>query len=204
VRRHRAFPIVAVVSGNEEGSEQRRGPWQTINRRIAYRNPWITVREDTVIRPDGLPGIYGVLECPLAVAIVALTNDQQVYVIGQYRYAIDRYSWEIPAGSANPGEGALMAAQRELREETGIVADRWTSLGHAYLSNSFTDQRMEFFLAEGLTPGATEPDATEQLVIMTIPFADALERVRSSQMDDGPSIVGLYRAWHRLLASSAR
>ena len=177
---------------------QRRGPWQVVSTREVYQNPWIRVREDQVIRPDGHPGIYGVIEFTPAVGVVAIRPDERVYLVGQYRYPTDCYSWEIITGYSDAGEDALAAAQRELREEAGLTAHRWTPLGECHISNSVTDQRGYLFLAQDLVAGEAAPDATEQLAVRTAPLADALRMARDSEIVQAFSLVGLYRAWHFL------
>ena len=108
---------------------QERGPWRVLGTREVYLNPWIRVREDKVLRPDGEPGIYSVVEFQPAVGIIALTNDEQIYLVGQYRYPTGTCSWEFISGYCEPGEELLVAARRELSEETGLTATRWTALG---------------------------------------------------------------------------
>ena len=173
-------------------------PWQTLASREVYQNPWIRLREDQVVRPDGQPGIYGVVEMFPAVGVVVLTADQQVYLVGQYRYATDCYSWEIVAGYSAAGEDTLAAAQRELREETGLVAERWTSLGDCQISNSATDQVGRIYLAEGLSQGEASPDDTEALQVKTVPLDVAIELASATGITQAFSVVGLYRAWHQL------
>ena len=177
---------------------RRRGPWVTTSSREVYRNPWITVREDQVLRPDGNPGIYGVIEFTPAVGVVPLSDDGLVYLVGQYRYPTDCYSWEITTGYADAGEALLEAAARELREETGLAAQRWTPLGRCQISNSVTDQFGYLFLAQGLSLGQALPDATEDLAVKTVPLAKALEMAQSGEIEQAFSLVGLYRAWVHL------
>jgi 8-oxo-dGTP pyrophosphatase MutT (NUDIX family) len=177
---------------------RRRGPWHEIASREVYRNPWIRLREDQVIRPDGRPGIYGVVEMAPAVGVVALTDDQQVYLVGQYRYPTECDSWEIITGFASDGEAPVDAARRELREETGLTAEHWTPLGWSHISNSVTDQVGYLFLAQGLVVGSAAPDGTESLLVRPVPITEALRLAQSSGITQGFSLVGIYRAWHRL------
>src|SRR5947209_4353356 len=115
----------------------RENPWTRLSRRLVYQNPWIVVYEDQVRRPDGHPGIYGVVHYQnRAVAVVAVDDQDRVLLVGQYRYPLDLYSWEIPEGGAGPGEDTLEAARRELREETGFSASHWQEILRAHLSNS--------------------------------------------------------------------
>ena len=180
----------------------KRGPWRVLASRQVYENAWIRVREDDVVRPDGKPGIYGVVEFQgLAVAIVALTDDEQVYLVGQYRYPTDTYSWEVVEGTSEAGEEPLTAAKRELSEETGLTAAEWTPLGRCQFSNSSTDQIGYLYLARGLTPGEAHPDETEDLAVKVVPLADAVAMSLSSEIDDAFSIIGLFRAWRYLKAN---
>ncbi len=149
--------------------DEHRNPWTTLGSRPIYENAWIAVREDRVLRPDGQPGIYGVVHFRhLAIGIVPLTDDGRTILVGQYRYPLDQYSWEIPEGGGAIGVDPLESAKRELREETGLTAERWTYLGEAHLSNSVSDEVRCVFLAEGLTEGVAEPDGTEERVPFTV------------------------------------
>lgn len=177
---------------------ERRGPWHVTGTREIYRNPWIRVREDRVVRPNGTPGIYGVIECTAAVGVVALTPDQRVYLVGQYRYTMDEYSWEIITGYSAPGEDPLAGAARELGEESGLVAQRWTPLGRCHVSNSVTDQRGYLYLAQDLIQGHAAPDETEELAVKTVSLVQALQEAQASEIQQAFSLVGLYRAWHHL------
>lgn len=163
-----------------------------------YRSPWLRLREDQVLRPNGQPGLYGVVEMVDAVGVVALTDDERVYLVGQHRYPTDHYGWEIVAGYGDPLEGPLESARRELREETGLSADEWTPLGICHLSNSVTDQVGHLFLARALSAGEAAPDETEALAVRTLPLAEALGLAQSGQIVQAFSLVGLYRAWHHL------
>jgi len=168
-------------------------PWKTLGSEVVYENPWIRVRHDRVITPGGTAGIYGVVEASAAIGIVALTDDLRVYLVGQYRYPLGVYSWEIPEGGGRAGETVEEGARRELREETGLTAARWTPLGTCATSNCFTDEVAHFFLAEGLTEGEATPDITEDLAVRVVPFVEAYEMVRRGDIQDAMSIVAIYR-----------
>ncbi|MFN8634680.1 MAG: NUDIX hydrolase [Chloroflexota bacterium] len=183
---------------SEDGTVQR-GPWRTLSTRPIYANPWIAVREDQVIRPDGNPGIYGVVEFQhWAIAVVPLTDDGDTILVGQYRYTLDLYSWEIPEGGGEKSETPLEAAQRELLEEAGLTARRWTYLGEAHLSNSATDEVGCVFLAEDLTFGEAAPEGTEEIQVRRLPFAKAVEMALTGEISDALAVVGLLRADHYL------
>jgi 8-oxo-dGTP pyrophosphatase MutT (NUDIX family) len=172
-----------------------RNPWTRISTRLIYENAWIKVREDQVISPTGQPGIYGVVEPRIAVGVVALTDSQEIFLVGQYRYPLDVYSWEIPEGGGEEDESALASAQRELREEAGIIASTWEPLGgEVHVSNCYTSERGYLFLARGLTLVASEPDDTEELALKRIPFREALAMVESGEISDSLSIIAILRA----------
>lgn len=170
-------------------------PWKTLSSKLIYRNPWISVREDQVIRPDGSPGIYGVVETKVATGVVALTDDNQVWLVGQYRYPLQQYSWEIIEGGAEHGEDPFAAIQRELQEEAGLQATEWLQLGEEFhLSNCFSSERGMLYLARGLMAVPSRPDGTEVLQLKKVPLGQALSMVDSGEIKDGMSIVGLLRA----------
>lgn len=188
------------MSNDEGAGRPRRSPWRTLSTRSVYENPWIHVREDAVIRPDGAEGIYGVVETPLAAGIVALTEDERVHLVGQWRYSMGQWSWEIVEGGAAREEPSLTAAQRELREEAGLIAQDWRVLGdEIHLSNSFTDERAHIFLATGLSKVAAEPDPTEQLELRCEPLDVCFDLVDRGEIKDAISVVALLRLerWRR-------
>lgn len=170
------------------------GPWRRTARRVAYENPWITVWHDDVVRPDGGPGIYGVVHFPgLAAGIVVLDDRDRVLLVGQHRYTLDAYSWEIPEGGVAPGEDALAGARRELLEETGIVATDWREIGRFHLSNSVTDEMAVHYLATGLRQGDAAPEATEELEVRWVTFDDALAMTLDGRITDAMTIMALQR-----------
>lgn len=167
-------------------------PWRRLSRQVAYANPWITVWHDEVVRPDGQPGIYGVVHFPYpATGVVAIDEQDRVLLVGQYRYTLDAYAWEIPEGAGAPGESPLQGAQRELREETGYEARDWRELGRCWTSNSVTDERAWLFVATGLTPGKATPEGTEPIEWRWVSFAEALAMCRDGRILDAMSIVAL-------------
>ena len=168
-----------------------RNPWRTLSSRETYDNSWIKVREDTVIRPDGEHGIYGVVHYKnVAVGILPIEGEF-TYLVGQYRYTLDQYSWEIPEGGCAEGEDPLCAAQRELEEETGLRAARWEKLGEAHLSNSVSDERAVWFLAAELTQGEHRPEGTEELNVRRVPFNDVLRMALAGEITDALSLLAI-------------
>jgi 8-oxo-dGTP pyrophosphatase MutT (NUDIX family) len=169
-------------------------PWKTLSQKVMYENPWITVREDQVIRPDGESGIYGVVETRVATGVVALDSQERVTLVGQYRYTTENYSWEIVEGGAEDGEAPLDAAKRELREETGLSAKTWQSLGGVvHLSNCHSSETAHFFLAEDLVEGVAEPEGTEVLQVKQLHFTECMEMVHAGSITDAMSIIALER-----------
>jgi 8-oxo-dGTP pyrophosphatase MutT (NUDIX family) len=167
-------------------------PWRTLSRREVYRNPWIAVREDEVIRPDGHPGIYGVVEfIHCAVGVLAVESDGSIWLVGQYRYPTESYSWEVPEGGCAPGESELEAAVRELREETGLTASRIELLAVSHLSNSVTNEKAVIFRATGLDTGPRSPEGTERLQVRRVPFDEAFEEMKRGAITDSMTVIAL-------------
>jgi 8-oxo-dGTP pyrophosphatase MutT (NUDIX family) len=170
------------------------GPWLRHSRRIAYENAWITIWHDEVTRPDGAPGVYGIVHfANLAVGVVAIDADDRVLLVGQHRYALDEYSWEIPEGGVPDGESALEGARRELREETGVDASEWVELARSHLSNSVSDELAILFLATGLTTGVATPDGTEALDVRWVRFDDVLAMTLDGRITDALTVLAVQR-----------
>jgi 8-oxo-dGTP pyrophosphatase MutT (NUDIX family) len=169
-------------------------PWKRISSRLVYQNRWIKVREDQVVSPTGAPGIYGVVEPRLAIGVVPLTDDNHVYLVGQYRYPTDVYSWEIPEGGGEETETPLVTAQRELREETGLQARSWEQLGgEIHLSNCFTSEKGFLFLARDLREGISSPDETEKLRVKKLPLHGVVEMIDKGEIYDALTIIAILR-----------
>lgn len=169
-------------------------PWSRLSRTLAYENAWIQVFHDEVLRPDGKSGIYGVVHPRThAVGVVALDHRNHVLLVGQYRYTLDRYSWEIPEGGVPIGDDLLEGAQRELAEETGYRAESWRELLRFSLTNSTTDETGALYLATDLVEGEAHPDETEDLDLRWISFDEALAQVRSGELFDSMTQMGIMR-----------
>jgi 8-oxo-dGTP pyrophosphatase MutT (NUDIX family) len=166
-------------------------PWTTVSVRPVYENSWIKVREDSVIRPDGAPGIYGVVSFQNIAVGVLPVKDDLIYLVGQYRYPLQRYSWEIPEGGCPKSERPLAAAQRELMEETGLVAQSWKYMGQSHLSNSVSDELAIWYLAEDLLQGPDNPEETEQLQLRTVSIVEAVRMVHNGEISDAISMMAI-------------
>lgn len=177
------------------------GPWRRRNRRLAYENDWIQVHHDEVTRPNGEPGIYGVVHFRnRAVGIVAIDDADRVVLVGQHRYTLDRYSWEIAEGGVEGDEDLIDGARRELREETGCDATSWREIGAFDMSNSITDETGMLYLATGLTDGDAAPDATEDLIVRRVPFDEVMSMLDRGEITDVMSQLALERVARLRLA----
>lgn len=174
-------------------------PWTTHETRMVYENAWIRVEENRVMRPDGAPGIYGVVHARVATGVVAMDDNGDIVLVGQYRYPTQMYSWEVPEGGTDEGESALEAIQRELEEEAGVTARDWVQLGgEIHLTNCHSSEIGYVYLATGLSPGQQQPDGTEVLQIRKVSMAKALEMVDTGEIVDAMSIIAILRADRRL------
>ncbi len=173
---------------------QRDNPWRTLAIREVYDNPWIRVTAEDVLKPSGEPGIYGKVSFKnIACGIIPLAGNGDTWLVGQYRYTLNEYSWEIPMGGVPRDEPVLAGAQRELREETGLRAGRWELILRSHVSNSISDEIGIVYVAEELVEGEPEFGDTEQIEIRRLPFAAALEMAMSGEISDLLSVAGLLK-----------
>lgn len=172
-----------------------KNPWKTLKKKTVYSNRWIKLEEHDVVTPAGTQGIYGkVLFQNKAVAIIPLDKDLNTWLIGQYRYTLDEYSWEIPMGGGPIGNDILESAKRELKEETGLSAGKWTEIMRIHPSNSVSDEEGFVFLAEELVSGETEFEDTEKLEILKLPLSEAVGKAMKGEITDAISVAGLLKA----------
>ena len=168
--------------------------WKKLSSRTVYENDWMAVREDHVINPGGGENLYGHVHFKnRAVAIVPLDDRGNTWLVGQQRYTLAAYSWELPMGGAPLEEDPLTAAQRELREETGLAARQWTEIMRLHTSNSITDEFGVVYIAEELTEGEPEFEETEDLQIRKLPLDDAVAMVNAGEITDAISIAALLK-----------
>lgn len=187
-------------------TEQTPNPWKTLRTELKFENPWIRVVWNDVINPNGGQGEYTVVHFRnRAVSVVPVDADEHTWLVGQYRYATDSYEWEIPAGGAPEGETTLDCARRELREETGLIADSWELLySDLQLSNSVTDERACSYLARDLRQVETSPDETEDLQLRRLPLREAIDMAICGEIRDAFSVVSLLRLHGKMLRGEIR
>lgn len=170
-------------------------PWTTLSSELKYNNPWISVTEYQVLNPAGKPGIYGKVHFKnRAIGIIPIDENGNTWLVGQHRYPLDEWSWEIPEGGG-PIEGTVLeSAKRELKEETGVVAKKWTELLRTHLSNSVSDEEGFIFLAEELEYGEAELEETEaDMKVWKLPFNEALDMVMTGKITDSLSVMGILK-----------
>ncbi len=169
-------------------------PWRPQNSKQRFDNPWLSLHEDEVVNPGGGLSHYGKIHFKnLAIGIIPVDEHDHTWLVGQYRYVPDCYSWEIPMGGGPLHIDPLISAQRELKEETGLRAGHWERLMQLHTSNSVTDERGLVYVARDLTEGETEFEETEDLQIVRLPLEEAIERVLDGEITDAISVAGLLK-----------
>lgn len=183
---------------------EQHNPWTIVAQQNVYDNPWINVTEYDVINPSGGKGIYGKIHFKnIAIGVIPLDEENNTWLVGQYRFPTDKYSWEIPEGGGNMDEAPLASAQRELLEETGLKAARWDKILDMYLSNSVTDEISVVYVARNLSEHEAEPEETEQLAVQKIPFSKVLDKVIAGEITDAITVAAVlkldYLIQHKLI-----
>lgn len=174
--------------------DETKNPWQQKTDSIVYENNWIRVHHQEVTTPGGTDGIYGLVHFKnLAIGIIALDENNHTWVVGQYRYPLKKYSWEIPEGGGTIGINPLLSAQRELLEECGIEAGSWEKILEMDLSNSATDEHAIVFVARNLSFVNAAPEETEELQVKKIPFEDLFQEVMKGNYQDAITVAGVLK-----------
>jgi ADP-ribose pyrophosphatase len=176
----------------------KKGPWTVVTSKQIYKNPWISVREDQVIRPDGKDGIFGVVEMQPGVSVLPIDDEGNIYLAKEYKYAIGQESIEVIAGGIDKGEDIQSAAKRELREESGITANKLIELGHIDPFTSVINSPNNMFLALELEFSETAHEGTEQIEIIKMPLHQAIEMIMANEITNGVTIAIILKAREHL------
>lgn len=173
---------------------EHKNPWTIVSQKLMYQNNWISVTEFDVINPGGGKGIYGKVHFKgIAVGVLPLDDELNTYLVGQYRFPLDAYSWEIPEGGSKPEEDTLETAKRELLEETGLIAHEWIPVVTMHLSNSVSDEYSIVYLARQLEQRSPMPEETEKLSIKKLPFEEAYQMVEKGLITDSMSVATIQK-----------
>lgn len=169
-------------------------PWKIRSSQEKYNNPWINVTEHQIVNPSGGSGIYGTVHFKnTAIGIIVLDAELNTWLVGQYRFPLNQYSWEIPEGGGPSGIDTLESAKRELKEETGLTASIWNLIQKMHLSNSVSDELAVIYLARELEQGESDPEETEDLKVRKIPFDEAYHMVLSGEITDSISVAAILK-----------
>ncbi len=182
---------------------QEENPWQIKNEKLVYDNPWISLHHFDVINPSGNSGIYGKVHFKnVAIGIVPIDEAGHTWLVGQYRFTLNAYSWEIPEGGGPHTEDPLEAAKRELLEEAGLKAAHWQEILCMHLSNSVSDEYSLVYVATGLSQHQSMPEDTEQLVIKKLHFTEAYNMLMEGKITDAVSVAAILKV-HILMQQGA-
>ena len=174
--------------------EEIKNPWKIQNKTEIYQNPWIKITEHQVLNPSNNEGIYPPVHFKnLAIGIVPLDNELNTWIVGQYRFPLNKYSWEIPEGGGKLDVAPLISAQRELSEEVGITAQKWTLIQEFNTSNSVTDEVSLIYVAQDLSFHASHPEEDEQLVVKKIPFSDLYQMCINGEISDSLTLIAVFK-----------
>jgi ADP-ribose pyrophosphatase len=178
-------------------------PWKVVSEKEVYTNPWISLIHHEVINPSGNPGIYGKVHYKnRAIGVLPLDNELNTYLVGQFRFTLNAYSWEMPEGGGPLGTDPLEAAKRELLEEIGLKANQWMELNRFHLSNSVGDEYGYIYLARELEQFEAEPEETEQLIVKKVPFSEVYRMVCNSEITDSMTVAAVLRVQLMILEGS--
>ena len=175
-------------------NKREKNPWITLKSEVAFETPWIRVSKHDILNPAGNLGIYGVVSFKnIAIGVLPLDKNYNTWLVGQWRYPLEKYSWEIPEGGGPHGEEPLAAAKRELKEETGLIAKNYMELCRMHTSNSVSDELAIIYLAKNLELTEAEPEESEDLQVKKLPFAEAYQMVMRGEITDSLSMVAILK-----------
>ncbi|GIV33162.1 MAG: DNA mismatch repair protein MutT [Chitinophagales bacterium] len=184
---------------NNPELKEEQNPWTTLSEKIVYDNPWMQVREYRVINPAGKASLYGIVSAKhLAIGIIPLDAQNNTWLVGQYRYPLKAYSWEIVEGGGKPDIDPVESARRELKEETGLEARHYTKIMEMHTSNCISDEKAIIYVARGISEGIASPDEDEKLKVVKLPFDEVFKMVMEGRITDSLSVAGILKT-HLLL-----
>lgn len=173
---------------------ENKNPWIVKSKKIVYDNAWVQIQHHEVINPSGGNGVYGVVHLKnYAIGIIPIDENGYTWLVGQYRYPLDVYSWELPEGGGPLEDDPLESAKRELREEVGITANKWTKIMDIHTSNSITDELGFVYVAQDLTFGETEHEEVEEIVIRKVHFNELVDMIMNGQITDSITIASVLK-----------
>ncbi|WP_205511122.1 NUDIX domain-containing protein [Longitalea arenae] len=173
---------------------EQHNPWKVLGEKKVYENPWIRLTEFDVINPSGGKGIYGTVHFKgIAIGVLPLDEDLNTYLVGQYRFPLNQYSWEMPEGGGALDVDPVESAKRELQEETGLMAEEFTRIVEMHLSNSVTDEYAIIYLARRLSQHTASPEETEELQVKKLPFEEAYQMVERGEITDSMTVAAIYK-----------
>jgi 8-oxo-dGTP pyrophosphatase MutT (NUDIX family) len=176
-------------------NQEHKNPWTTLSSESVYESPWIGLTKHNVLNPNGNPAIYSVVHFKnLAIGILPLDKDYNTYIVGQFRFPINQYSWEMPEGGGHLDVPPLESAKRELHEETGIKAEKWTKIQEMHLSNSVSDEFCILYVAQDLSYGEAEPEDDEKLEVRKLHFDELYKMVQNGEVTDSMTVAGVLKA----------
>ncbi|NQU77309.1 NUDIX hydrolase [Candidatus Falkowbacteria bacterium] len=167
--------------------------WKKISSKIAHENPWFRVREDDVIRPDGKAGKYFVVDTSESVSVIACDKDEKIYLVGQSRYPIGKFSWEIVTGAGDEGVAPLVNAKRELQEEAGLKASKWIKLGHFNPGTGHSSEKCTLFLARGLSKIKPNREPSEDIILRKESLEKILAMINNNEITCGLTITSILK-----------
>ncbi len=175
-------------------NNEQKNPWTTLNSEVKFETPWISVSKHDVLNAVGKPGLYGLVHFKnLAIGVLALDNHLNTWLVGQWRYPLNAYSWEIPEGGGPHHQNPLSSAKRELKEETGLIAGEYQELCRIHTSNSATDEYAIIYIARDLKQEQAEPEESEALQVKKLPFEEAYQMVMRGEITDSLSMVAILK-----------
>ncbi|MDI1356287.1 MAG: NUDIX hydrolase [bacterium] len=175
-------------------NNKEKNSWTSLKSELKFETPWISVTKHDVLNPAGKPGIYGVVHFKnIAIGILPLDKEYNTWLVGQWRFPLEQYSWEIPEGGGPHGIDPLVSAKRELKEETGLIASNYTELGKMHTSNSVCDEYGVLYLAQDLEETEAEPEESEDLQIRKLPFEEAYHMVMDGRITDSLSMIAILK-----------